>query len=345
MITKSIERSIVIHEDNFTETMDGITTLLKIIKSNGNITHAPICRSILLMSHFMIENVFWNTVEKYLQVNEVDLSTKNVIKTGFQNNIGIGKAMDEWPQMLVGRCFDFSHELFSSMRCLIKERNDLAHSDRVSYYSYYIDTYKGASSAYFTAIECAKAIQKHFNGIESRIYSEFEKEYPPPEKVLFQNALNWAKKNSIQLITKEEFPSQLKTLEHYKSCSHQKFDDVDSQLFGREYVNLFNNSTNKCEYLIKITNDFYDAVGQLNDEQKAIIAKKLSPLFCTLTKKKMMHHYGINFGEVLPHIKLKIKRIAYEKHHGYMCMPAEDLLIIFIINTNSIELTDIIKIA
>jgi len=343
MTATSIESSYVIHEDNFTETMDGIVTLLRVIKSDGNISYPPLCRSILLMSCFMIENVFWNTIKRYISRNQVDQSLRNTIETELTNKIGFGKAIDNWPQLLIGNPFDFSTEPFSSLRTLVEERNDVAHSDRVSYYSYYIDTYEGASSAYYTALECAKAIQQQFNDPKMDIYSEFEKAFPPPEKIYFQRALSIAKKNSIPLLTQEEFPRELKTLEEYLSGSQNIFEDVASEIFGEQYIELFNNSISICDYAINVSDYFYECVRDLEENQKEMIARKLSPLLRNLTMKKMVCCYGVRFGEVLPHVKLKIKRITYKNHHGYMCMPVEDDVIVFIINTNSIELTDLIK--
>jgi len=238
---------------------------------------------------------------------------------------------------------DFSTEPFTSLRCLIDERNDIAHSDRLSYYSYYIDTYEGVSSAYFTAIECAKAIQKHFHGPEGYSYSDFEKVFLPPENVHFQNALNIAKKKSIRLLEEHDFPNELKTLEEYRACPKYKLEDVVSEMFGDNFAELFSKSIDICDYAINVSKYFRDAVNQLSDHHKEATGKKISPLFRTLTKKKMSHYYGVKFGEVLPHVKLKIKRIAFQNHHGYMCMPFDKYLILFIIDTGSIELTDIIK--
>ena len=86
------------------------------------------------------------------------------------------------------------------MKCLIKERNYIAHQDRISYYSHYIDNSKGAASAYFTALECAKAIRKHF-GQEHRnlTYDKFEKVFPPSSSDFFLKALNYARNNSIKI--------------------------------------------------------------------------------------------------------------------------------------------------
>ncbi len=343
MISLSIESSYVIHEDNFTETMDGIVTLLRIIKSDGNISYPPLCRSILLMSCFMIENVFWNTIKKYIASNQVDQSVRDTIETELSNKIGLRKAMDNWPQLLTNHCFDFSTEPFSSLGTLVQERNDIAHSDRVSYYSYYIDNYDGASSAYYTALESAKAIQKHFNDPKNSIYAKFEKVFSPPRKILFQRAISTAKKNSIPLLTQEEFPCELKTLEEYVSSSQKIFDNVASELFGENYTELFNDSISICEYKVNVSNYFYENLHDLNELQKEKVARKISLLLRNLTMKKMANGYGVRFGEVLPHVKLKIKRIAYKNHHGYMCMPVDDNLIVFIINTSSIELTDLVK--
>jgi hypothetical protein len=333
----------VIHKDNFTETMDGIVTLLRIIKSDGNISYPPLCRSIMMMSCFMIENVFWNTVRNFVLNPAVNETVKNTIETELADKIGFGKAADTWPELLTGRKFDFSKEPFASLRVLVEERNDITHSDRISYYSYYIDTYEGASSAYFTALECAKAIEQHFNGEGSYSYSNFEKVFYPPEKILFQRVLNHAKKNSIQHLTATEFPQNLRSLEEYQSCSRRSFEEVASNIFGTDYEILFNSSLSACEYSIKVANYFQDSVYSLNETQKKLVASKLSPLFKNLTMKKMVHGYGVRFGEVLPHVKLKIKRLIFQDHHGYMCMPVRDDLLVFIIDTNSIELTDFIK--
>ena len=90
---------------------------------------------------------------------------------------------------MVEKEFDFSGEPFSSMRCIIQERNDVTHQERGSYYSYYIDRYDGAASAYYTALECAKSIKKHFGEDPVQPYENFEKVFPAPSNVLFQKAL------------------------------------------------------------------------------------------------------------------------------------------------------------
>lgn len=344
MIKKTLECPTIIHEDNFTETMDGITTLLNIVKRDGNITYPPICRAIILLSHFMIENVFWNTVKELIKNNIIPQSVRDIVEDGFRRNIGIAEAIENWPEMLTGKRFNFeSDEIFASLLCLIKERNEIVHNERISYYSYYLDNFHGAASAYYTAIECAKKIQKHFKKDGDYKYSYYEKLFKPPKKILFQQALNEAKKNSINILDRSQIPKNIKSLEEYETVSRKKIMQVIVDIFGENYLDLFNNSLEKCEFSIFVTEYFINATKSLPEDEKLNISKKLKPLFFTLTKKKMVSCYGVRFGEVLPHIKLRIYRIPFNNHHGYMCMPCGDHLIIFIIDTSSIVISDFME--
>ena len=343
MVTKVLESLYVIHEDNFTETMDGITTLFRVLDQEPNVSNAPLCRSIIIMATFMIENVFWNVIQKYREHNELHKCCSKIIEDGITNRIGISKAMTEWPELLVGKSFDYSFEPFTSTKCLIDERNDIIHSDRISYYSYFIDTQDGASAAYYTSLMSAKSIWKHFFGLENEIYNSFEKTFPPPKKTYFQSALNYAKKVSIRHLASKDKPIGLKTLDEYKGLSSKVYENVIDEVFGKENKNIIQSALDICEYPIKVTETFKNAFCNLSEDIKKSALKQLNPLFRTLTKKKMLANYGVNFGKALPHIKLDIKRIIFKNHHGYMCIPVKDYLLIFIIDTSTIELTDIIK--
>ena len=343
MVTKVLESSYVIHEDNFTETMDGITTLFRVMDHDPNVSKAPLCRSIIIMATFMIENVFWNAIQKFRDENELHMCCLKIIQDGITNRIGISKAMIEWPELLVGVGFDYSAEPFASIKCLIDERNDIVHSDRISYYSYFIDTENGASAAYYTALMSAKSIWMHFFGIENEIYNSFETPFPPPTKVYFQSALNSAKKISIRHLNPKENPSELKTLDEYKVLSSKLYENIVDEIFGTENKDKIQKALEVCEYPIKVTELFKKSYRNLPNDHKKSALRMLSPLLRTLTKKKMRSCYGVNFGKALPHIKLDIKRIIFKNHHGYMCLPVNEYLLIFIIDTSTIELTDIIK--
>jgi hypothetical protein len=334
-----LESSYVIHEDNFTETMDGITTLLTLLKREGNLTEAPICRAIILMSHFMIENVFWTTVKHVLNEQNIDQEIKEQIAEDYSQKIGISEAIEKWPFLLTGQNFDFSREPFASLVCLINERNDVTHSERVSYYSSYIDTFDGAASAYYTALECTKKIQKYLLGQPSIKYSEFEQVFSPPKKVLFQHALNYAKSNSIKYLSPQDYPENLKSLNEYKNSTISNIENEIEEYFGQ----ALQDATEICQYSINATDYFIEAITNISEENKKEIAKKIAPLFRTLTLKKMIGKYGIRFGEVLPHVRLKIRRLRFGDHHGYMCMPTTEHLVVFLIGTADIILTDIIN--
>ena len=121
------------------------------------------------------------------------------------------------------------------------------------------------------------------------------------------------------------------------------YENVIDEVFGKENKNIIQSALDICEYPIKVTETFKNAFCNLSEDIKQSALKQLNPLFRTLTKKKMLANYGVNFGKALPHIKLDIKRIIFKNHHGYMCIPVKNYLLIFIIDTSTIELTDIIK--
>jgi hypothetical protein len=343
MITKVLESSIISHEDNFTETMDGITTLFRFMAHDPIISKAPLCRSIMIMATFMIENVFWNAIQKFRDENETHRCCSKIIQDGIDNRIGISKAMVDWPELLVGVRFDYSSEPFTSITCLIDERNNIVHSNRISYYSYFIDTENGASSAYYTALMSAKSIWRHFFGIENEIYNSFEKTFPSPSNIYFQSALNNAKKISIRHLDPKDNPSGLKTLDEYEGLSSKIYENIVDEIFEVENKDTIQKALEVCEYPIKVTELFKMSYSNLPSDIKISALKMLSPLLRTLTKKKMLSCYGVNFGKALPHIKLGIKRIMFKNHHGYMCLPIKKHLVIFIIDTSTIELTDIIE--
>lgn len=323
--------------------MDGITTLFRVMDHEPNISQAPLCRSIMIMSSFMIENVFWNAIEIFRAENKLHKCCLTILDTDTKKKIGISKAMAKWPDILVGKHFDYSSEPFTSTKCLIDERNKIVHSDRISYYSSYIDTVRGATAAYYTALMSAKSIWKHFFGHENEIYNSFETTFPPPEKIYFQNALNEAKKYSIRMLEPEEFPSALKSLDEYRCMTSEVCENIVDKIFGLQGVDIIGNAINECEYPIKLTETFKSAYKLLPKNVKESVLKNLTPLLKALKRKKLLSYYGVKFGEVLPHARLNIRRIKFKNHHGYMCLPAEEFLVIFIIDTSTIELTDIIK--
>ena len=327
--------------------MDGITYLFKILKQDGNASKAPICRAIILMSHFMIENAFWNTTSKFLKANTATIgqSIKNTIQNDKCKKIGMSKAIEQWPQLLTGKSFDFSHEPFSSMKCLIKERNDITHQDRISYYSYYIDSFNGATSAYFTALECAKKIRKHFDQDHNPIYSKFEKVFPPASNEFFQKALNNARNNSIIINYDKQILDKIKTLDCYNSAKLLDFKENIKEIYKEDFNLIFSKLGIECEYHIDISKLFINKLAKVSTSKRKSIFQKLMSLFKALKRKRMLGKYGVAFGEVLPHIRLKINRIPFENHLGYMCMPSNNYSIIFIIHTDRVAVHDLMKIA
>lgn len=332
----------VIHADNFTETMDGITTLIREMEDKPNILQASLCRCVMIMATIMIENVFWNAIKKFRKENELHKCCARIIDKGIADRIGVSKAMKEWPELIVGKGFD-SSEPFGSAMCLIYERNQIVHSSRLSYYSHYIETLDGAKAAYYTALMSAKSIWKHFFGVENEIYNSFEKTFPPPEEVYFQKVLNYAKKVSIPYLEEKEFPKRLKTLNEYKKLSSKVCDDIVNDVFGKGKHDTITRALEICDYPIKVTELFKKSYLNLTDDLKESVLKKLGPLFRTLTKQKIRYKGGVLLGEVLPHVKLGIMRIRFKNHGAYMCIPVEEFLVIFIIDNSTIELTDIIK--
>jgi len=157
-----------IHEDSWTETLDLLNCFLDIIHDTSGRYDLPdesLRRMVIIMSHYLVEIMFWDTINKYL-VFKNDPILKESYKKFKQSSFS--KVIKIIPQEYTGVPFDFSVEPFQSLKILIKNRNLLIHNNSTEM----IGT---AEAAFHSAIKCSQKIWKHFFPNDSFRYEEWIK--------------------------------------------------------------------------------------------------------------------------------------------------------------------------
>jgi hypothetical protein len=349
MVTSTFIIRSVIHEDNYTETMDCIDYLLTSINSNDDaVPKMSLSRSIVTLSHYLAEVMFWSTVDNFVEKNKIILSTDVIeqVKPGTSLTlISLSKAIEEWPALLTNKGFDFDKEPFSSFKILIKYRNMLTHSNDYDIISYYLENYESASSAYYTAMKISEEIEKHFFPDKAFHYKIWYQTFPPPIEKTFQTAYNDAKKLAIpynNVENQKRIDSICKNSNNYQAQDYILISDF-LQTQSNDTNDIFNKVFQQCDLKIELHEKFINSLSTLDTSLFTNILYKIRKLLLNLNKRKIAGHFGIKFGEILPHTTLKIKRLKGDKWPGYMCMDHLNMLIIFKIDRESFKLIDLIK--
>ncbi len=190
-ISSSLQQQYSIHEDGWTETLAGLSLLVKQIeefeKSGDNLNAVYLLRLAIISSCYLAEQIFSKSVAAYVdgvlrgcakQPN--GQREKRLLENWSQDNtlrkVGISRAMKEWPEILTGTKFNRGEGALQALGALTKKRNDIVHklNDRTQY----SQPAQIAKSAIFTAVEACKEIEKHFFPDNNFFYSEWLKEYP-----------------------------------------------------------------------------------------------------------------------------------------------------------------------
>lgn len=186
MISKTQIITNIIHEDSWTETIEGIHYFLKLIDSqDDSVPKEPLNRVVIILSHYLVEVMFWDTVKNFVKEMNVDLLEKVLSK--LEGQTGFSRAIEEWPKMLTGKSFNLGDEPFQSLNSLIKYRNEIIHTN-------FLDQYASASSAYYSAVRISEEIEKHFFPTKAFHYKDWVKIFPPPIAKTFQQSFNEIKK-------------------------------------------------------------------------------------------------------------------------------------------------------
>jgi len=175
-VSKELTIAYQIH-DNWTEILTGTYFILNgpLQEENKKIPAIILTRTVIILSHQLVEVMFFNVVQKYINNHGSQISEEDhaKIKKGFDDRIGIKDAMKEWPSLLVGRSFNRSQEPFSSQEQLRLLRNKSIHWPSRS------SVVDLAHSAYYTGVGASESIYSHFFAWERSEYSKYVKRYSP----------------------------------------------------------------------------------------------------------------------------------------------------------------------
>ena len=180
-----------IHEDGWTETLAGLSLLVKQIeqfeKSGDTFNAVYLLRLVIVSSCYLAEQVFNKSVTAYIDAALKDYieqsngqretrllenwRSKNTLR-----KVGISRAMKEWPEILTGAKFNLGEGALQSLAALTRKRNDIVH--KLNDLTQYSQPAQVAKSAIFTAVEACKEIEKHFFPGQDFSYSEWLQEYP-----------------------------------------------------------------------------------------------------------------------------------------------------------------------
>ena len=202
-ITSSLGQSYSIHEDGWTETLAGVSLLIKQIeqfeKSGDNFNAVYLLRLVIVSSCYLAEQVFSKSVTAYLEKalddcmgqpndqREIRLlenwRSKNTLR-----KVGISRAMKEWPVILTGTNLNRGEGSLQALTALTQKRNDIVH--KLNDLTLYSQPTQIAKNVIFTAVEACKEIEKHFFPEEDFSYKEWLEAYPVEDAGLFeQNSL------------------------------------------------------------------------------------------------------------------------------------------------------------
>lgn len=191
-ISSTLTLSWDIH-DNWTEILAGTYFILNgpLEETTKKIPALILTRTVIITSHQLVEVMFFNTVRKYIDEQKSQLSTDAIaeIEDGFKENIGIKKAMKNWPLLLVGRSFDRSREPFCSQERLRSLRNESIHWPSGN------SVRDLAHSAYYTGVIASEHIYSHFFLWEESEYSKFVIKYPASTSTHLVRAIQKTKRS------------------------------------------------------------------------------------------------------------------------------------------------------
>jgi len=187
-VTAVLEQGYSIHEDGWTETLAGLSILVKQIeqfeKSGDNFNAVYLLRLAIISSCYLAEQMFSKSVsiyvEKALQQCVQDQREYRLLTNWSRRNtlrkVGISRAMKEWPEILTGAKFNLGEGALQALAALTRKRNDIVH--KLNDLTQYSQPAQVAKSAIFTAVEACKEIEKHFFPGQDFSYSEWLQKYP-----------------------------------------------------------------------------------------------------------------------------------------------------------------------
>lgn len=191
--------------DYYTETLEGIGELLRIIREKErnseqerSASRDAFSRVIILLSSLLVEIIFNKCIKDFINNNKNTINKKVLekIEKDKKEKKGIKHKIKKWPSLLTGKEFDFGSEPFQSYEKLRRYRNAVAHNEFNNYHHItdILDTYEGAIAAVSGGIEVSKTIEKHFFPDKRDFsYQEWVKEFGiPKSKVKFQKLYNEA---------------------------------------------------------------------------------------------------------------------------------------------------------
>lgn len=191
-IVSSVTSSYSIHEDGWTETLASITFLIsKIeeIENEGDTFHSVLLlRLVYISACYLSEQMFSQTTSKYIEekLDNFGESDDEIIKKEqFEmltsdmslRQVGISKAMKEWPQLLTGTKLNFGEGALQSLREITKKRNDLVH--KLNDLTLYLNPSEISKQILYTTTESCKLIEKHFFPTKEFKYKDWLETYPP----------------------------------------------------------------------------------------------------------------------------------------------------------------------
>jgi hypothetical protein len=180
------------HANAWTETLEGIFYLIKHIKEleqiGDTVNKTYLARLVIISSCYLAEQTFTQVSKKYFQDNLKKITTNSIADSflkyqmveWFDNNtvkkIGISRAMEKYPVMLIGKSLDFGRNPMQSLKLLMDKRNDIIH--KISDLTNYTNATDISYSAFFTVIEASKYIEDHFFPGKVFSYQEWLDRYP-----------------------------------------------------------------------------------------------------------------------------------------------------------------------
>lgn len=187
-----------IHADSWTETLAGLLYLIEHIDTlavqGDKVNHAHLTRLGIISSSFLAEQVFAQASKQYIDealshesADDTSQLGRRILSQWARKNtlqkIGIRRALEDWPIMLVGQSLPLGVEPLQSLGLLMNKRNSILHmlSDQTDY-DFASDVVR---SALCTAVEASKAIWAHFFPSKNFPYEDWLLEYPVPSACYF----------------------------------------------------------------------------------------------------------------------------------------------------------------
>lgn len=186
-----LEQGYSIHEDGWTETLAGLSLLVKQIeqfeKSGDNFNAVYLLRLAIISSCYLAEQMFSKSVSVYVEKALQECARQSTDQRGYRllenwsrrntlRKVGISRAMEEWPEILTGAKFNLGEGALQALTVLTEKRNDIVHklNDLTQYSQLTLVTKK----AIFTAVESCKEIEKHFFPEKEFSYKNWLDKYP-----------------------------------------------------------------------------------------------------------------------------------------------------------------------